>query len=108
MKIDVNTYIDVSPVDVLNPSQFCCHVVQNAVEFKQLTKEINEFYDSSVADIQIKWEKLVPCVALYDGKYTFFKVNSFSKLAYQQIDMPKHLQQIDVVTINHKVLNILV
>ena len=65
--LDVECYIDVSPVHIDSPSQFCCHIVQNAVDFKKMTDELNEYYAKTSADHSVSWKKLMPCVALFDG-----------------------------------------
>ena len=70
--LNVECYIDVAPVHVETPSQFCCHVVQNAVEFKNMTDDLNQFYATVPADPSITWKKLMPCVALYNGNNALF------------------------------------
>jgi len=66
--LDVESYVDVSPVHIENPSQFCCHIVQNAVEFKKITDRLNEFYANIPVDNSITWKQMMPCVALYNGE----------------------------------------
>lgn len=70
--LNVECYIDVAPVHIETPSQFCCHVVQNAVEFKNMTDDLNQFYAKVAVDNTITWKKLMPCVALYSGKNIFY------------------------------------
>lgn len=72
LNIELNCFIDVAPVDVHDPSQFCCHVVQNAVDFKKLTEELNEFYFKLSVDWNLTWKKMMPCVALYRGMYIVY------------------------------------
>ena len=72
--LNVECYIDVAPVHVETPSQFCCHVVQNAVEFKNMTDDLNQLYAQVAVDSSIMWKKLMPCVALYSGKTTCYHI----------------------------------
>ena len=80
--------MDVAPVDVVNPGQFCCHVVQNGVEFKRLTEELINCYSKSSVDQSIRWQKLMPCVALYDGKLLLLFFISISYCKYNQLRTP--------------------
>ena len=67
LKVDVNGYLDVAPVHVVNPGFFCCHIVQNAQDFKILTEELNDFYRKQPYTGAKLMEDL-PVVALFDGR----------------------------------------
>lgn len=66
--IDTNDFVDVVPVVIVNPSQFCCHIVGNAADFKVMTDELNKYYQTAKPE-NLKWQKMMPCVACYEGMY---------------------------------------
>ena len=76
--IDTKDFVDVVPVDIVNPSHFCCHIVGNAADFKLMTNELNTYYASTKAE-NVQWKKMMPCVACYDGKWKFLFRNSFRR-----------------------------
>ncbi|XP_065670678.1 uncharacterized protein LOC100210185 [Hydra vulgaris] len=79
LNIDVNSYFDVVPVNVVNPNLFYCHVVQNALEFKKLTETINEFYQSKdFVDQNVSWKEKMPCVALFSEDQTWCRASIIS------------------------------
>lgn len=69
--IDTNDFVDVVPVVIVNPSQFCCHIVGNAADFKVMTDELNKYYQTTKPE-NVKWQKMMPCVACYEGMYILF------------------------------------
>ena len=66
LTIDTKDFVDVVPVDIVNPSHFCCHIVGNAADFKVMTGELNKYYQTTKRE-NVKWQKMMPCVACYEG-----------------------------------------